>query len=75
MDERLNARALVERLTPAEMEALRNLAAGGSVRDLAKSLSADIATAAEIMDSMKLKLGTVKDADAVRVALYAGICD
>ena len=75
MDERLNARALVKRLSQAEREALRNLAVGGSLRDLARSLSTDIANAAEMMDSMKLKLVAVKDAETVRVALYAGICD
>ena len=73
MDQRLSALALVKRLTPAEMEALRNLAAGGSLRDLARRLSTDIANATETMDSMKLKLGAVKDVEAVRVALYAGV--
>ncbi len=71
----LNARTVVNGLTAAELEALRNIVAGRSVRDLAKCLSADIAGAAEIVNSMKLKLGAARDADAVRVAIYAGICD
>ena len=74
VDERLNAEALVRRLTSSELEALRNVAGGGSVRELASSLSTDIAEATEITESMKMKLGAVRAADAVRVALYAGIC-
>jgi DNA-binding CsgD family transcriptional regulator len=75
VEETLKAKALVRRLTPAELEALRNIASGGSVRDLAASLSTDRANAAYIMKAMKLKLGAVRDADAVRLALYAGLCD
>lgn len=73
MDKTSYARTLVHSLSAAELEALRNMAAGGSVRDLVKSLSGDIAVAAEIVNSMKLKLGAARDADAVRVAIYAGV--
>lgn len=65
--------ALLGGLTPAELKALQNIGTRGSVRDLAGSLSTDIANAAEIMNSMKLKIGAVRDADAVRVAIYADI--
>lgn len=74
-DKTSNARTLAHGLTAAEWEALQNIAGGGSVRDLAKRLSAEISDAAEIVNSMKLKLGAERDADAVRVALYAGVCD
>ena len=75
VNERFHAEALVRRLTSSELEALRNVAGGGSVRDLASGLSIDTVEAAEITNSMKLKLGAVRDADAVRVAIYAGIAN
>jgi DNA-binding CsgD family transcriptional regulator len=73
MDKKSQARALVERLTPSELAALCSVAAGESVPHLARRLSIGIAVAAEIKGSMKRKLGAVRDADAVRVALYAGM--
>jgi DNA-binding CsgD family transcriptional regulator len=75
VDETLKAKALVRRLAPAELEALRILASGGSVRDLAACLSTDRANAAAIVKAMKLKLGAAQDADAVRLAIYAGLAD
>ena len=71
MDKRSLALTLVRSLTPAEREALRGLAAGESLAGLARRLSISLADAAAINRSMKLKLAVVRDADAVRMALYA----
>lgn len=71
MDKRSLALTLVRSLTPAEREALRGLAAGESLAGLARRLSIGLADAAAIKRSMKLKLAVVRDADAVRMALYA----
>ncbi len=71
MDKRSLALTLVRSLTPAEREALRGLAAGESLAGLARRLSISLADAAAIKRSMKLKLAVVRDADAVRMALYA----
>jgi DNA-binding CsgD family transcriptional regulator len=71
LDKRSLALTLVRSLTPAEREALRGLAAGESLAGLARRLSISLADAAAIKRSMKLKLAVVRDADAVRMALYA----
>ena len=71
MDKRSLALTLVRSLTPAEREALLGLAAGESLAGLARRLSIGLADAAAIKRSMKLKLAVVRDADAVRMALYA----
>ena len=71
MDKRSLALTLVRSLTPAEREALLGLAAGESLAGLARRLSISLADAAAIKRSMKLKLAVVRDADAVRMALYA----
>jgi DNA-binding CsgD family transcriptional regulator len=71
LDKRSLALTLVRSLTPAEREALRGLAAGESLAGLARRLSIGLADAAAIKRSMKLKLAVVRDADAVRMALYA----
>lgn len=73
MEKTLAARELVRTLTQPELEALRNIAAGGSVRDFAKSFAVDITAAAEVMNSMRAKLRVLRDADAVRIALCADI--
>jgi DNA-binding CsgD family transcriptional regulator len=71
LDKRSLALTLVRSLTPAEREALLGLAAGESLVGLARRLSLGLADAAAIKRSMKLKLAAVRDADAVRMALYA----
>nr|WP_166177004.1 hypothetical protein [Altererythrobacter segetis] len=75
MDDTLKAQALVLTLTHAELVALESIAAGESLRDLALRLETDILSAQNIRKSMKRKLGAELDADAVRVAIYAGIGD
>jgi DNA-binding CsgD family transcriptional regulator len=75
MSPTLNARALVADLSPAELDALRNVAVGGSLRDLARILSTDVTGAAQVINSMKLKLGAARNADAVRVAIRAELGD
>ena len=73
MDQTLKARALIQSLSRAELEALRNIAAGRSLHDLQARLSIGRFEAAEILHSMKRKLGVTRDADAVRVAIEAGL--
>jgi DNA-binding CsgD family transcriptional regulator len=75
VDDTLKAQALVLTLTHAELVALESIAAGESLRDLALRLETDILSAQNIRKSMKRKLGAELDADAVRVAIYAGIGD
>ena len=73
MDETLGARALLLTLTQKELTALEGLAAGESLSDLALRLETDLFSALRIRKSMKTKLGAELDADAVRVAIYAGL--
>ena len=73
MDETLRAQALVLKLSQAELIAIRSLLRGESLSSLASILSTDWAGALQTTISMKNKLGAVQDAEAVRVALYAGL--
>ena len=73
MDERSEAQALLLKLTQTELLSLEGLAVGESLRDLALRLETDIFSALSIRKSMKMKLGAELDADAVRVAIYAGL--
>lgn len=75
MDDTLKAQGLLLTLTQAELKTLQSIAAGESLRDLALRLETDIFSALNIRKSMKMKLGAELDADAVRVAIYAGLCD
>lgn len=69
----MEAQALLLKLDQAELLALRSLVNGESPRELALRLSIDLAGAVEIVSSMKRKMGAEQNADAVRVALYAGL--
>ena len=71
MDEQSQAHQLVQKLSSAEREALIGLMNGESVSDLARRLSVEDVTAADIRECMKWKLGVLRDADAVRIALIA----
>ncbi len=69
----MEAQALLLKLAQPELLALQSLVKGESPRELALHLSTDLAGALEITSSMKRKLGAEQNADAVRVALYAGL--
>ena len=71
MDEQMHARALVESLSTIERAALRGLARGESIRDLATSWQITPEEAGDVRDSIKWKLGVTRDVDAVRIALTA----
>ena len=75
MDKKIEAQALLLKLNHLELTAIASLAAGESLRDLALRLSTDLAGAVAIRNSMKSKIGAKRDADAVRVALYAGMAN
>lgn len=75
MDETSEAQALLLTLTPKELAALRGLTAGESLKDFALRLETDLFSALRIRKSMKAKLGVELDADAVRMAIYAGSGD
>jgi DNA-binding CsgD family transcriptional regulator len=70
---KLEAQRLVQTLSEMELIALQEMAAGRSVRQLAQRLAIDVAGAEEIRASMKAKLKVQQDAEAVRIALYAGL--
>ena len=73
MDERFHARALIERLSAIELEALQSLAAGESVKVLATRRQMSTEEATDVRESMRWKLGVTRDVDAVRIALTAGL--
>lgn len=73
MDKKLQAERLVQTLSETELFALQEMTAGSSVRQLARRLAIDIASAEEIRTSIKSKLQVQHDAEAVRIALYAGL--
>jgi DNA-binding CsgD family transcriptional regulator len=75
VDDTLKAQALVLTLTQVELLALESIAAGESLRDLALRLETDVLSAQKIRKTMKMKLGAKLDADALRVALNAGMDD
>jgi DNA-binding CsgD family transcriptional regulator len=75
VDEKLKAQVLLLKLTQAELTALKVLASGESLRHVALRLSIGILAAAEIKKSMMRKIGASRDADAVRLALYAELAD
>ena len=75
MDETTEAQALLLTLSPEELTALTSLAVGASLRDLALRLETDLFSALRVKKGMKTKLGAELDADAVRVAIYAGLGD
>ncbi len=73
MHETLEAQALLLKLNQVELVALRSLAIEESIRDLAMRLSIAEADALGIKNSMMSKIGVQRDADAVRVAILAGL--
>lgn len=73
VDERLEARALVQQLSGFELEALLGLISGESLRDFARRTGLRGRKAADIREAMKFKLGVIQDAGAVRIGLIAGL--
>jgi len=73
MDEKTSARSLIQLLSADELAALESLIGGESLQVLAHRLSLDLIEAVDLQDSMKWKLGAVRNADAVRLALTAGL--
>jgi hypothetical protein len=73
VDERFHARALVQQLSCLELEALLGLIECESLRDFARRLAIRGRKAADVRDTMKLKLGVTQDTGAVRIGLIAEI--
>lgn len=68
-----DARARVARLSQTEWTALKGILFGQSARDLASELALSLEQAAQCVVSVRAKLGAVTNADAVRIAIYAGL--
>jgi DNA-binding CsgD family transcriptional regulator len=75
VDERLNAQALVQQLSPLELEALLGMMKGESLRGFARGLDIRGRKAADLRESMKCKLGVIHNAGAVRIGLISEIAD
>jgi hypothetical protein len=75
VNRKLEAQALLLKLNQAELLAIWSLAAGESLDELALRLEVDASCALEIRKMMKGKIGAGGDADAVRVAVCAGLLE
>ena len=75
VNESMHARALIRELTEPERDALAGLLRGESVQDLAHRQLISKIEAADCRESMRWKLGVLRDAEAVRIGLMAGIED
>ena len=73
MDERQNAKLTVQRLSDAEREALRGMVNGESAASLADRRTITTKEAEELRMALKSRLGVLKDAEAVRMGLTAGL--
>jgi DNA-binding CsgD family transcriptional regulator len=66
-----HARSMIKQLSEAELDALGGLADGESLRDLARRSSMSEVGAKNLLNSVKGKLGAVRNAEAVRIYLTA----
>lgn len=68
-----HARELVSGLSDTELKFLRKLANGHSQAEIARSLDLSSSEADAARASLMKKLGAAATADAVRIAIYAGL--
>lgn len=73
IDKVSHARELVGSLTGTELEFLRRLANGRSQADIARNLDLSGEKAAAVRSALMTKLDAAVTADAVRIAIYAGL--
>ena len=71
MSDRSHAWTMIIQLSDAELDALRGLADGESLRDLARRRSIGEAKAEGLLNSVKGKLDAASNAEAVRIFLTA----
>ena len=71
MNDRPHARTMLKQLSEAELDPLRGLADGESLRDLARRRSIGEAKAEGLLNSVKGKLDAASNAEAVRIYLTA----
>ena len=70
--QRIEAGDKLHQLTPRDLEILRQMAAGGSLREIAGSLGVTYKTVANTVSLIRAKLGVSRTADLIRLAIAAG---